>query len=72
MAQSLTATFFRSDEDPQTCWMVAVFESREAYRANAERPNQDVRYRLMRSCLEEDPEWHDGEVWRQLAAEGVA
>ena len=32
------------------------------YRANAESENQHARYIRLRSILEGDPEWHDGEV----------
>ena len=53
-------TFFQSDADPLDVWMVTAFESREAYRANAERPNMDAIYRRVRGCLASDPEWHDG------------
>jgi quinol monooxygenase YgiN len=42
--------------------MVAVFESKEAYVANAEDPAQDRWYRKFRALLETDPEWNDGEV----------
>jgi heme-degrading monooxygenase HmoA len=58
----IATTIYRSDEDPHVHWMTVVFESREAYVANAQRPSQDARYRRLRSCLESDPEWHDGEV----------
>ena len=39
-----------------------AFESKDAYRANAEDPEQDAFYRRWRDLLEEDPEWNDGEV----------
>ena len=42
--------------------MTAVFESKEAYVANAEDPAQDQWYRKFRALLETDPEWNDGEV----------
>jgi hypothetical protein len=42
--------------------MVAVFESKEAYVANAEDPAQDRWYQEFRTLLETDPEWNDGEV----------
>jgi quinol monooxygenase YgiN len=42
--------------------MVAVFESKEAYIANAEDPAQDQWYQTFRALLETDPEWNDGEV----------
>lgn len=56
----VTTTFFQSDADPLDVWMVTAFESREAYRANAERPNMDALYRRIRGCLAADPEWNDG------------
>lgn len=65
----LSSTIYQSDEDPHIYWMSTVFTSREAYRANAESPKQDARYRRLRSCLESDPEWHDGGVIMQQALE---
>lgn len=62
----ISTMVYRSDDDPQEVWLVVMFESRESYHANAERPNQDVHYRLIRSCLESDPEWHDGEIVGQM------
>ena len=41
---------------------VVVFESKEAYFANAEDPDQDQWYRRFRDLLEADPEWNDGEI----------
>jgi len=52
----------RMDADPQEYYVTVIFESREAYRANAESAEQDKRYRQMLSLLESEPEWHDGEV----------
>lgn len=53
---------FQADQDPNECWLVAIFEDRDSYVANAGRPEQDQWYRQMREHLEDDPEWHDGEV----------
>ncbi len=53
---------YRSDADPNELYVSVLFESREAYVANAESPEQDTRYRELRQLLEADPEWHDGEV----------
>jgi heme-degrading monooxygenase HmoA len=53
---------YRSDEDPDVCYMAVVFDSKEAYRANAESPEQHQRYLKMRELLAEEPEWHDGEI----------
>ena len=52
---------WRSD-DERTFWMAVVFEDEAAYRANAASPEQHRRWQQMRSALESDPEWHDGEV----------
>ena len=56
---------FRSDADPREYWLAVVFESREAYRKNAESPEQDARYQELRALLDDDPEWHDGETVSQ-------
>ena len=53
---------FQMDDDPNEVYTVAVFESKEAYVANAESPEQDARYRQMLQWLEGEPKWHDGEI----------
>jgi heme-degrading monooxygenase HmoA len=53
---------YRMDADPTVYYLVVVFESKEAYGANASSPEQDARYQEMRALLESDPEWNDGEV----------
>lgn len=53
---------YRSDSDPNEYWLVVGFTSREAYVRNAQSPEQHERYLHMRSLLDADPEWHDGEV----------
>ena len=58
----VSSTFYQSDTDPLDVWMVVAFDSKESYRANADRPNMDAIYRRMRGCLDADPEWHDGFV----------
>ena len=55
----VSVTFYRSDGDPRELWMVAMFESQEAYRKNAESPAQHSVYLTLRACLERDIEWHD-------------
>jgi quinol monooxygenase YgiN len=64
----LSSLVYRSDSDPRELFLAAVFESREAYLANADRPEQHRRYLKMRELLEDDPEWHDGDVIYQYAA----
>ena len=53
---------YRSDTDPDEYWLAVAFESKEAYRANAESSEQHQRYLQLRELLEADPEWHDGEI----------
>ncbi len=53
---------FKSETHPGEYVMVAIFEDRESYRANAADPEQDRWYRRLREGLEADPEWDDGEV----------
>ncbi len=53
---------FKLDENPDEYILVALFRDREAYRANAEKPEQHEWYLRMRETLESDPEWNDGEV----------
>lgn len=43
-------------------WLVVAFESEEAYRRNADSPEQHERYLALRELLETDPEWHDGPI----------
>jgi quinol monooxygenase YgiN len=53
---------YRSDADPHELYLVVAFESQQAYRDNAESPEQNERYEAYRALLEADPEWHDGEI----------
>ena len=53
---------YQSDTNPDELFMAVVFESKEAYRKNAESPESDAFYRRMRALLVADPEWHDGAV----------
>lgn len=53
---------YRTDADPHVLFLVVAFESEEAYRANAESPEQHARYEAWRALLEADPEWHNGVI----------
>ncbi|HLB61259.1 MAG TPA: antibiotic biosynthesis monooxygenase [Actinomycetota bacterium] len=48
--------------DGDAAWMFAVFEDRESYEKNAGDPAQNERYLEYRALMEEEPEWHDGEI----------
>lgn len=53
---------FESEKNPGEYILVAVFQDRETYMANAEDPEQDRIYRRLRAHLTEDPIWEDGEI----------
>ena len=53
---------YRMDAEPGIFYLVAIFESKEAYVANADRPEGDARYQHMRAYFDGEPEWHDGEI----------
>ena len=53
---------YRMDADSNECYLVVVFDSKEAYDRNADSPEQDARYREFVQFLDGEPEWHDGEV----------
>jgi hypothetical protein len=53
---------YQSDHDPNELWLVIAAESREAYRARSESPEQHEQYLQMMQYLAAEPEWHDGEV----------
>jgi len=46
--------------DRLTIFLVAVFDDRASYVANADSPEQDAQYQQMRALLEDDPQWMDG------------
>jgi hypothetical protein len=48
------------DKDPNEFYLVAIFEDKETYLANADSPTQHEQYLKFRSFLVDDPEWHDG------------
>jgi quinol monooxygenase YgiN len=60
----VTSYLLTPDQRSNERFLVAIFEDRASYRANAEDPEQDQWYRRLRQHLESDPEWTDGEVER--------
>ncbi len=48
-------------------YMLAVgFESKDAYKENAESPEMNELYLEYRKLLAADPEWHDGEIVQSM------
>lgn len=66
-ASAVALLIFQSASDPREIWIASVFESRDAYTANAESADQQARFERMRALMEGQPEWHDGEVLFALA-----
>ena len=58
----VTRYVYQMDADPGELFLVAVFESKEAYWANAQSPEQSERFMQLRTLLLADPEWHDGAI----------
>jgi quinol monooxygenase YgiN len=58
----LGSYIYQMDKDANEFYLVAVFESRESYAANADDPGTHERFMQLRAFLESDPEWHDGEI----------
>ena len=52
----------QTDADPGELFLAAVFESKEAYWANASSPEQHQRFMQLSALFLEDPQWHDGEI----------
>jgi heme-degrading monooxygenase HmoA len=53
---------YRSDADSTEFFLAVGFESKDAYVANANSPEQRARYEQYRALLAAEPEWHDGEI----------
>ena len=53
---------YRLDADPDELYLTVLFDSREAYHANAASPDQAARYEELVALMAAPPEWHDGEV----------
>jgi quinol monooxygenase YgiN len=53
---------YRMDADPAECYVVVAFASKDAYLANAARPETHAEYLQFRELLTEEPVWHDGEI----------
>ena len=54
--------YFQMDRDSDEFYLVAVFQDRESYGANADSQEQHERYLKFRSFLVDDPHWNDGSI----------
>lgn len=53
---------YQMDDDPSELFLVALFESRQAYWDNAQSAEQAARYAEMSAYFTAPPEWHDGTI----------
>jgi quinol monooxygenase YgiN len=63
---------YQADADAEELYLVAIFASEQAYRANAQSPEQHERYLEMRSYLAADPEWHDGQIIDAVLSDAIS
>ena len=60
---AMSGYLYQLDRDPQDWIMVALFQDKESYVANAEDPEQDQWFRKLMEHLDGEPQWHDGEAF---------
>ncbi len=53
---------YQLDNDPNEFYLAEIFENKEAYHKNAQRPETNTDYEEMVKYLDEEPAWHDGEI----------
>ena len=53
---------YQMDENPDVFFMAVVFKDKESYFENANSDEQDEDFQDIMQFLEEEPEWHDGEI----------
>ena len=68
LAGAVASYALQMDADPDAWFLVALFDTKESYWANARSPEQHARYVELRALLAADPEWHDGEVVKVFQA----
>lgn len=59
---ALDGYVFKMDADSHDWILVALFEDKDAYFENASDPEQGRWFVRFMEHLEEEPQWHDGEV----------
>ena len=57
---AISSTVLRTNDGEYI--LIAVFDTKENYEANANDPDQSAWYQEFRACLETDPDWNDGEI----------
>lgn len=60
--EGYVSSYVLLEDATDTAWLFAVFEDRATYEKNADDPAQHERYLAYRPLVEDEPEWHDGEI----------
>jgi quinol monooxygenase YgiN len=55
-------SYVLTENDSEDFWLFVIFEDRASYDKNADDPAQHERYLEYRALMEDEPEWHDGEI----------
>ena len=58
----MITSYVLHENDSDVSWLFAIFEDRASYDKNADDPAQHQRYLEYRALMEDEPEWHDGEI----------
>jgi len=58
----MVTSYVLHENDSDVSWLFAIFEDRASYDKNADDPAQHERYLEYRALMEDEPEWHDGEI----------
>ena len=58
----MVTSYVLNENDSDVSWLFAIFEDRASYDRNADDPAQHQRYLEYRELMEDEPEWHDGEI----------
>jgi antibiotic biosynthesis monooxygenase (ABM) superfamily enzyme len=53
---------YQMDRDSREFFLAVIFESREAYHANAASPEQHQQFLKLMEYLESEPVWNEGEI----------
>ena len=62
MPGHIATYIYRTDANSDEHIMATIFESKDAYVANANSADQNTRYEKLLALLAGPPEWNDGEI----------
>jgi quinol monooxygenase YgiN len=60
---------YQMDDDPDVFYLAGVFDSKKGYFTHSDKPETHTLYLQLLELLENEPQWHDGEIvfthWRE-------